>query len=158
MQAEDHSILRDLLRTQRWAALGTVREDGVPFVSFVAYVAEPDGSAVLLHLSRLAPHTRYLSAAGSASLAIGAPDHGQGDPQLLPRVTLTGTVEALSRDTPDYTSARSLYLQRLPFAERLFGFGDFTLFRLCVHEARYVGGFARAATLSADALRTLMQS
>lgn len=158
VHAEDRDVLRDLLRGQRWAALATVREDGAPYVSFVAYVAEADYASYLLHLSTLAPHTRYLLAGGGASLGITLPDAGHGDPQLLPRVTLSGAVETLARETPDYAAARALYLQRLPEAERLFGFGDFVLFRLRVQEARYVGGFARAVTLNAETLRRLLES
>ncbi len=158
MHAEDRIILRDLLSAQRWAALATLREDGVPYVSYVAYVAEPDYSGCFLHLSRLAPHTHYLLSGGRVSLGISAPDDGTGDPQLLPRVTLTGTIETLARDTPAYAAARALYLARLPEAERLFGFGDFVLFRVRVTAARYVGGFARAATLSDEELRRVAQS
>jgi heme iron utilization protein len=44
-------------------------------------------------------------------------------------------------------------LARLPNAEMLFTFPDFVLFRLTPSEARYIGGFARAYTLSPELLR-----
>jgi putative heme iron utilization protein len=154
MDREDERLLAELLRGQRWGALATAAADG-PLASMVAFVAEPGCSGLLLHLSRLAAHTRNLRADPRASLVIGAPDGGEGDPQTLPRVTLSGTVEIVERDAADYATARERYLQRLPGAEPRFGFGDFGLFRLCPREARYVGGFGRAWTLGPASLARL---
>lgn len=151
MEREDERLLAELLRGQRWGALATAAADG-PLASMVAFVAEPGCSGLLLHLSRLAAHTRNLLADPRVSLVIGAPDGGEGDPQTLPRVTLSGTVEIVERDAADYATARARYLQRLPGAEPRFGFGDFGLFRLRPREARYVGGFGRAWTLGPASL------
>ena len=52
-----------------------------------------------------------------------------------------------------YLDARACYLARLPAAAPLFEFPDFILFHLVPSEARYVGGFARAYTLTAEQLR-----
>jgi hypothetical protein len=41
----------------------------------------------------------------------------------------------------------------LPAATQLFDFPDFTLFRFIPSEARYIGGFARAYTLTPEQLR-----
>jgi putative heme iron utilization protein len=151
MEREDEQLLAELLRGQRWGALASVSADG-PLASMVAFVAEPGCSGLLLHLSRLAAHTRNLLAEPRASLVIGAPDGGEGDPQTLPRVTLSGRVEVVERDAADYAAARERYLARLPGAEPRFGFGDFGLFRLRPREARYVGGFGRAWTLGPASL------
>ena len=48
--------MRDLLRQQDVAALGTLRRDE-PFVSMVPYALLADG-ALVVHVSRLATHTR----------------------------------------------------------------------------------------------------
>ena len=61
MNTEELSVIAALIRSQRVAALGTLRDD-CPFVSMVAYAAEPDFGGLLLHLSRLAAHTRHLLA------------------------------------------------------------------------------------------------
>lgn len=147
MQADEYPRLAQLIRGQRWAALATLRE-GAPFASMVAYAPEADFSGFLLHLSRLAPHTRNLLADPRASLVIGEPDTGGNDPQTLGRVSVQGTVIELTRGSTDYTDARERYLEHLPEAEQLFGFGDFMLLRLLPADARYTGGFARAYTLS----------
>ena len=142
-----------LLREQRWAALASLGRDGRPLASMVAYALEPDLSALYLHLSRLAAHTGNLLAAPEASLAVSEPDPGNGDPQTLARITVGGRVEEVARGGEDYRRGRHLYLKRLPDAEPLFEFTDFVLFRLVPDEARFVGGFGRAVTLSAAELR-----
>lgn len=151
MNRADANRLVGLLEGQRWTALATAGETG-PLASMVATVPTADLAGALLHLSRLARHTGNLLATGRASLVVGEPDPGTGDPQTLARVTLSGPVEAVGRDDPRYPALRGRYLDRLPSAEPLFGFGDFTLFLLRFEEAIYVGGFARAYTLDAAGL------
>jgi putative heme iron utilization protein len=70
--------------------------------------------------------------------------------QTLARITLAGTATPVAEVAQ--AAARELYLARLPAATPLFEFPDFTLFRLVPDEARYVGGFARALTLTAEHL------
>lgn len=152
MKPEELSIVAELIRGQRQAALGTLRA-GAPFVSLVAYAAEPGFAGFLLHLSRLAPHTGNLLADPRASLLIAESDDGRDDVQTLARITVVGTVAPFSAESADYAAARACYLSRLPAAEPLFDFPDFTLFRFTPTEARYIGGFARAFTLTAEHLR-----
>ena len=154
MKAEELAIVASLIRGQRHGALGTLR-DGAPFVSMVAYTAEPDFGGLLLHLSRLAPHTRHLVADPRASLLICEPDDGRADVQTLARITLVGAAMPISQE--EHAAAREHYLARLPAAAPLFDFPDFSLFRLAPQEARYVGGFARAYTLTPAHLRQAAQ-
>lgn len=152
MESHDLAAVVRLIRAERWAALATLSE-GAPFGSLVAYAPEPDLAGFVLHLSRLAPHTHNLLSDPRASLAICEPDSGGEDPHTIARLSVQGVVEVVSPETLEYAAARDLYLQRLPEAERLFGFSDFVLFRLVPKEVRYVGGFARALSLSAAELR-----
>ena len=145
--------LRHLICSQRWAALATLSEGDGPCTSMVAYVVEPDFSGFLLHLSRLAAHTRNLLHDARASLVITQVDTGGGDPQTLARVSIQGRVIALSRECEEFSAARAIYIHRLPESELLFGFSDFVLFRLQPIEARYIGGFARAYTLDGEQLQ-----
>lgn len=144
MNDDQRTRLRQLLLHSRWAALATLNEDGSPAVSHVAYVPEPGLDGFLLHISRLAPHTRNLLARPATALGISDTDSGTGDPQLLARISVQGTVAVVPRGTPDYLGAREHYLAKLPQAEQLFGFEDFVLMRLQAQTARYVGGFASA--------------
>lgn len=158
MNDNERIRLRHLLAEQRWAALATLADDGAPSVSFVAYVPEADFAGFLIHVSRLAAHTQHLLARPSAALGISNADSGQGDPQLLARVSIQGEVSVIPRGTPHYLAARAQYVARLPQAEQLFGFEDFVLLRLRPETARYVGGFARAYSLNGDQLRQLAVS
>jgi putative heme iron utilization protein len=119
----------------------------------VAYAAEPDFGGMLLHLSRLAAHTRQLLASPQSSLLICEPDDGRDDVQTLARITLAGVAAPIATASAGYATARACYLARLPAAAELFDFPDFALFRFVPSEARYIGSFARIYTLTPEQLR-----
>jgi heme iron utilization protein len=144
MNTEELAIIAALIRSRRVAALGTSRNDG-PFVSMVAYAAEPDFGGFLL------------LAAPQSSLLICEPDDGRDDVQTLVRITLVGETIPIPAASAEHAAARACYLARLAAAAPLFDFPDFALFRLVPSEARYVGGFARAYTLTPEHLRQSSQ-
>ncbi|WP_298818849.1 HugZ family pyridoxamine 5'-phosphate oxidase [Chloroflexus sp.] len=155
MRHEDRVALRRLIEEHHTAALGTITPEGAPFVSYVLYAVERrDGYApgLLLLLSRLAAHTGHLRADPRLSLLITASPDSVPDPQAVARVTLQGVAQPVFRDAPDYAEAQACYLARLPGQQHLFSLPDFTLFRVELREARYVGGFGRAFTLDAARL------
>ena len=76
MDAQTRQSLARRIRTQRVAALGTIR-DTAPLVSMVLYVAAADISAVYIHVSRLAQHTQALRQDRRVSLMIVEPDSGE---------------------------------------------------------------------------------
>lgn len=133
-----------LLAGERWAALATLDEGGAPLASQVAFVPQAGTGDLLLHLSTLAPHARYLMSRPRCALLVGRPDRGDGDPQTLPRLGLQGEAFVVTAEEAGFDAARQTYLQRLPHAEQRFGFADFRLFRLRTTRAHYVGGFAQA--------------
>ena len=142
-----------LINASRWAALATTGDRG-PLASMVSYAPEPGLTGLLVFLSRLARHTRNLEAEPSGSLAISVPDRPEVlDPQTLPRVSVQGSVEPIERTDPAFPGAWQIYAERLPAATPRLQLGDFTLFRLTLEEARYVGGFGSARTIRGDALR-----
>ncbi len=127
------------------AALGTLH-DGGPFVSMVPAAPEP-GRGFLIHVSRLASHTRDLEADPRASLMWMAPLDAEADPLALPRVTVPCLAEPVPEDEAE--AAARAYLARFPQAEPLVGFGDFGFWRLRPESARLVAGFGRARNLDA---------
>lgn len=141
-----------LVFSKRWGALATLN-DRAPLASMVAYAPEPEIAGILMFLSGLSAHTQNLLDDPRCSLAVTEADSGRGDPQTLPRVSLQGRVQEVPADLAGYASAWRRYVERFPDAESRRGLGDFRLFRLVVAEARYVGGFARAMTLSGEELR-----
>ncbi len=142
-----------LIRAGRWAALATTGERG-PLASMVSYATEPGSTGVLMFLSRLARHTRNLDDSPLASLAISTPDRPDvADPQTLPRVSLQGAIERITRDDPGFAAAWNVYAKRFPSAVPRLQLGDFSLYRLTPEEARYVGGFGAARTIRAGDLQ-----
>lgn len=141
-----------LVRGCRWVALATVG-NGTPLASQVAWDPDPDLTGGLLHLSRLAAHTRHLLADPRAALSLSTADDGREDPQTLARVTLEGQALPIEREANDRDELRTRYLARFPAARQWFDFADFTLFRFTVSRARYVGGFANAHILRVEDLR-----
>ncbi len=157
MDEDNRRDLVTLVRAQRWGALASVGDDGIPLASSVAYALAPDARGFLLHLSRLAEHTRNLLKRPRVSLVVGAPDRGDGDPQTLPRFSIQGQVERLQPDSPAYPGARTAYIARLPDSEQRFGFSDFELFLLVPARGHFVGGFARAFPLDAKAVTSVLE-
>lgn len=152
MERREQELLSRVIRSRRWAALGTLGNEG-PLASMAAYAWEPDSGGFLLLLSNLSLHTRNLLADPRASLAISEADTGVGNPQTLARVSIQGEAAPIERDSPGYAEAKAMYEKRLPASAALFGFGDFVLFRFAPREARFVAGFARAYTLGAQELK-----
>lgn len=153
MTSEHDLGLRRLLNGVSVAALGTI-EERVPFVSMVPFAVTADGKHVLIHVSRLAAHTRNMHSTPAVSLMVMEPE-GQGKPpQGLARVTIQGVAQAIARDSADHARLKREYLGRFPESEGLFSFPDFDLFTITVQSARYVGGFAQARTLSAAQFAT----
>ena len=154
MDAPAHQSLARLIRTQRVAALGTL-SDAAPLVSMVLYVAAADLSAVYIHVSQLAQHTHALRQDRRVGLLIVEPDTGETDPQMLARVSLRGDATETPPTAGDYEEGKSAYLAKFPRAAVTFGFGDFMLYRITPHTARYIGGFGKIFDLAAEDFRRI---
>src|SRR3954452_8878473 len=140
-------IANGLLRTIRAGALATIdRERGFPFASLVTVATDWDGSPLLL-LSRLSGHTLNLEADPRASLLLA--EAGKGDPLAHPRLTIIGRAERAAE-----ARIRQRFLNRHPKAKLYDDFADFSFWRVAVAGAHLNGGFARAASLTAEGLTT----
>jgi len=133
---------RTLVAGGAQGTLATLSEDGGPWASLVAYGVLGDGSPVLC-LSRLAEHGRNVHADPRASLLVAAPVAG-GDPLASGRVTLAGRVR------PGDGAAREAYLAGVPSGAVYVDFGDFDLWVLEVERVRWVGGYGRMASATAE--------
>ena len=134
------------------AALGTLHE-GVPFVSMVPYAVASDGSFVL-HVSRLATHTRDMLDHPEVSLLITESEGSGKMPQALARVTVQGRAKMLERDSQKHIDARDVYLSRFPDAAPLFEFSDFNIVIIKPMSARVIAGFGQAITMTGDDFST----
>lgn len=145
------TALRELLTSQRVASLGTLSEDGAPFVSMVPFAVDPPHQSLVIHVSGLAAHTGNLQRTPRAALMVCQAEV-VGEPVLaLPRVTL----DVLASDATigaDAEACRAAYLARFPEAEPMTALGDFRFVRLRPQGARQVAGFGAARSIDAAEL------
>ena len=140
---EVRAALAHLVHDVRTGVLLSLR-GGHPFGSHVPSVLGNDWSRVYLHLSRLALHTRHVSADSRVSLFIAEPDKPEKNPSALQRVNLQGDAVILPRTDAAYETVRQLYILKFPQSELMFGFGDFALWELRMTDAHLVLGFGQA--------------
>ena len=154
MNRELTAVLQQLIRGRMIAALGTLHQ-GMPFVSMVPYAVARDGSFIL-HVSRLAAHTRDMLDYPDVSLLITESEGSGKMPQALARVTVQGWAQMLDRDSENNTDAREVYLSRFPDAAPLFEFSDFNIFIIKPISARVIAGFGQAVTVTGEDFATAL--
>jgi putative heme iron utilization protein len=154
MNPELTVVLQQLIHGRMIAALGTLHQ-GAPFVSMVPYAVARDGSFIL-HVSRLAAHTRDMLDNPEVSLLITESEGSGKMPQALARVTVQGLAEMLDRDSEKNSAAREVYLSRFPDAAPLFEFSDFNIFIIKPMSARVIAGFGQAVTISGEDFATAL--
>lgn len=150
--------LRALLQAQRVAALGTLSDDGLPFVSMVPYAIEPVHGCLVIHISALAAHTGYLQARPAVSVLVMQPEAPGQPVHALPRVTLTGQAAMLAPGSAPWTLARAAYLARFPEAEPMTELGDFRFAAITPAGARQIAGFGAARSIGEDEVRQALVS
>jgi len=92
------------------------------------------------------------------SLLVVAPPTPEVPVQGLARVTIQGRAEQYTTGTAGHAEAKAAYLARFPQSADLFGFADFSLFAIWPESIRFVGGFARATTLSPATLTEVLSA
>ena len=140
---------RTIVATNSLGTLSTLTAGGDPWGSLVAYGQLADGSPVLL-VSTLAEHGRNLPLDGRASLVVAEGVEG-GDPLDTGRVTLAGRAERPDGD--EAAAAREAFLTAVATAHHYVDFGDFALYVLRVDRVRWVGGYGRMDSVTADDYR-----
>jgi len=139
------AVLRKLIAGQQVLSLAVLVE-GKPVLGLLPYVPLPDFSAVLVHASALARHSRGLRPGAPFSILL----HDRvDDPLQVVRVSFEGEVATVEKDSAEYQRGRELFIQRFPNSEVLFTLSDFAMHSLPLRQGRLVQGFARAADVSA---------
>lgn len=155
MSPEHARQLAALVRRRSSAALGTLH-DGAPFVSMVPYALLPDGSAFVIHVSRLAAHTKDMLADPRVSLLVAQPEGEGVAAQALARVSVQGEAAEAAKGSGEEGACRDAYLARFPEAAPLTGFADFSFFAIRPAQARFVAGFAQAMSLTGEGLARVL--
>jgi putative heme iron utilization protein len=151
--AEFAGELAALLRGERTAHLATLRQHA-PMASMTLYLPEPDFSAFLVHVSRLAWHTQDMQQDARVALSIAETDDGRPDPFTLKRISIRGKAENLA----EQPRLKSLWLARFPEQAINFELPDFSFWRIVPRDARFVAGFGRIHNLSAAELAACSKS
>lgn len=154
MNQEQAEGLKNLLQRQQVAALGTLH-NGEPFVSMVPYALLGDG-AFVIHVSRLATHTKDMDQHAGVSLLVRSEREPDVSALGLARATVQGHATRCPPGARRHAAAQAAYLARFPDSEPMFGFADFSLFVIEVKSVRFVGGFAQAWSVTADDYLALM--
>ncbi|MBW8079084.1 MAG: DUF2470 domain-containing protein [Gallionella sp.] len=133
----NHAVeARQMLRTHRYGALCTLSKkfDGFPFGSITPYLADHDGSLIIL-ISSLAEHTKNILHDARVSLIT----HDQRDShiQTQGRVTVLGNAQIINNR--DAIGTR--YLRYFPEAQSYFQMHDFSFYRIRPIAIRFIGGF-----------------
>ncbi len=155
MKTTESLALKSLLEQRPVAALATLHQ-GAPAISMVPFALMPEGARFIIHVSGLATHTGDLLANPAVALLVTASGEEGESPLALPRVSIQGRASACAPDSPAYRQARAAYLAKLPDAEELFSFADFSLFLIETLAVRYVAGFGKALSLTAEQLAAVL--
>jgi putative heme iron utilization protein len=155
MNEDARDILRHVVLHGRIASLGTLHR-GEPSVSMVPYAVLPDGTGLVIHVSRLSAHTADMQASARVSIMVVAQESPEVPAQALPRVSIQGDARQIAENTPEHTFARLAYLSRFPESAPIFNIPDFSLFAIVPASVRVIGGFGRAHTVSADDFRAAL--
>ena len=146
MDDADLVLLRDLLRDQRLLALAVV-VGGEPVAGLVPFLAAPDLTALVVHVSALAPHSAGLGDGAPWSGVVHVPDARDVDPLRVPRVAVHGHARRI-QDPRVLDAIGQAWVARFPSATHTVGLGDFAFVSLDVEGGRLIGGFATARNLS----------
>ncbi len=131
------SVFSGLLSTH------STKFEGYPFGSVVPFCLDHSGQPLVL-ISRLAQHTRNLTANPKLSLTLLEPDPKPGDIQQTERLTLV----AQAQQVDDVEGAAQRYYRCFPQAQGYHDELDFDFYRLEVVQLRFIEGFGQARWLS----------
>ena len=150
--------LRNLLKAQRVAALGTLGDDSRTFVSMVPFAIDSEQGALVIHVSGLAAHTGNLQIHPQVSVLVMQAEVAGEPVHALPRVTLEGEATVLEADSSQWASARAAYLSRFPDVEFMTQLPDFRFVSIAVTAARQLAGFGAARSIEAEELALVLRS
>jgi hypothetical protein len=138
---------RTIAASTNTGTLASLTSAGDPWASFVTFGLDGGGAPVLC-VSNMAEHGRNLARDPRASIAVVAPTT-ESDPLAGGRITLAGVVERPTGDEQD--TARAAHLSAVPAAKYYVDYSDFTLWVLRVQRVRWVGGYGRMDSATAEA-------
>jgi putative heme iron utilization protein len=111
----------------------------------------------VIHVSRLAAHTKDMLAEPRVSLLVMQAEGEGASAQALARVSIQGEAAEVRKDSAEEKACRDAYLARFPEAAPLTDFADFSFFSIRPSAARFVAGFAQAMSVAAGTLAQVLR-
>lgn len=148
-KSELEHAARLLMASRKVAMLSTYSQDAemgnYPFGSMVRFAVAEDGSPLLV-LSRIAEHSKHIAKNSSISLLINGQEI-EGKEQETERLTLLGELHCLDQKGYSQQELQDIaqpYFDAYPESLMYWQTMDFDIYKLEIHKARYIMGFARA--------------
>jgi hypothetical protein len=145
---EKNRHARALLLSQRHGVLATLSLDvpGYPFGSITPYTLDSEGAPLIL-ISTIAQHTKNIQADPRVSLTVH--DATAPDPQAGARLTWIGDAAVVPEQDAE---AHARYRAYFPHSADYSQTHDFSLYRIHLKRARFIGGFGRIYWLEREEL------
>lgn len=148
--------LRELLLNQRTAALavqpvadfGNPQQLPAPALSFVPWAWCAEFCCIVLHVSKLASHTRAMEQHPAISLMMVAAEQAGQGVHALERVSIQGVASTPPQESGLWQAAKTCYLQRFPEAEAMTMLADFRFVCITPGTGRHIAGFGAARDVS----------
>lgn len=150
------SMISELLYKQRVGSLATIDDEGLPHVSMVPFALIRDEGVLLIHVSALSPHFRYLKNKLQGALLITKPELAGEEVHALPRLSIQADIEFVGRNDAAYSPSREAYVQRFPEAAFMTDFGDFSFVKIKPLRGRIIAGFGAARKVDAATLQAVI--
>lgn len=138
-------LAHGLMAQARSAALASLRTDGTPMATRIAFGLDPQGQPLTL-VSDLAAHSVALRQTPACSVLIGKPGL-KGDPLTHPRLTLYARARFVEHGDAAYAKMAAHYLRDHPKAKLYIDFADFAFVLFDISGADLNGGFGKAFRL-----------
>jgi putative heme iron utilization protein len=122
----------------------------------VPFAVEPASGGIVIHVSGLAAHAQYIRVQPMVSMLVMQSEVKDQPVHALQRVTLQGIAVPIQRDSAQWQSCRTAYLQRFPDAEPMTQLGDFRFVLLDIQGARQVAGFGTARSIDQEDIRNAL--
>ena len=155
MTLEDRMLLKNLLINQRVSSLSVMVENK-PYVCLIPFVFNENLGSIIVQASNLAKHSSGMSDNAPFTLLIHFPDSRGANPMELPRISLSGNIQKLDKNSDTFNDACNCYKAKFNAKNQYFDFDDFNLYQLKIEQGRFVAGFGHIYNIQQESIKSLV--
>lgn len=155
MTLEDRMLFKNLLINQRVSSLSVMVENK-PYVSLLPFVFDENLCSIIVQASNLAKHSLGMSDNAPFTLLIHVPDSQGANPMELPRISLSGNIQRLEKDSDVFNEARDNYKAKFNAKNQYIDFVGFYLYQLKIEQIRFVAGFGHVYNIKQESIKSLL--